>query len=213
MVNVLVVQDDVVPLAEGTGASLLVLNAGEGGEVGEHHHRLGEEQEEDEPSDEGGGESGDAPEDVDPGFEVGEERGLFVVDNVEGGNAGFPHLHNCDRHIKGKQVERSLISVANTALGPNTMMVQFEDTSSTSAAMRNPWGFIVITVLTLPLKIIAIRVFLRISIGFSFQLSWFVGDRNSLIVTPEAHRNDEPCELGFHCLFVVVFDERIEMLG
>ena len=91
-------------------------------------------------------------------------------------------------------------------------MVKFVDACATSAAMGDPWWFIILTMLTLFGKKIVIKHLFAIDMWSSLQLFGFIGCLDGLVVAPQAHKDDEVGQFYLHFLFVIVLDEGIELL-
>jgi len=61
----------------------------------------------------------------------------------------IPELDYSDGHVKGEEVKRTLITVTDTSLSPNTVVVQFVNTFTTIAAVRHSWHFYEVAFLTI----------------------------------------------------------------
>ena len=92
------------------------------------------------------------------------------------------------------------------------MMVKFIDTRATSATMGDPWWFVIMAVFALSVKNVVVENLFGIIMRSSLQLFGFIGCLDGLVVAPQAHEDDEVGQLYFHFLFVVVYDEGIELL-
>jgi len=110
-------------------------------------------------------------------------------------------------HIKAKQVERPLIAMPDTCLGPNAVMVEFVNTFSTSTAMRYSWCFPI-------LAFIAIFLIVKIRVGldlFILKLSYSWISFYCLKVAPNAHNNIYNSDKGHNFASLIPY-QRVEML-
>ena len=117
-----------------------------------------------------------------------------------------PKLEYTNSHVEGEKIERTLITVADTSLSPNTVMVQFVDTLTTTAAVRHSWDFYKIAFLT----VFNLQTRVR-QVLFVAKLFYGTTSAHSLHIAPQTHKYVENADIT-HYLCPFICDQRIEVL-
>ena len=119
-----------------------------------------------------------------------------------------PKLYYSDGHVEAKEVEALVVSEADAGLSPNTMVIHLVLTSSTGAAVRYSWKFVVVTFLARfsCYGVGVVKKFLTASILLSNvrQFDWCVAQLDGSVVAEQTHEDIEVGEPGHVLGFIVV---------
>lgn len=116
-------------------------------------------------------------------------------------------MEDSDCHVKAKQIEWSLVAVANAGLGPHAVMVKLINAFSAGTAVRVAWSFPIIAFIT-PFRIVQI-VWFRI---FFLEFVHMAVDSHGLNVAPETHEHIEVAKIC-HQLSLEVTNQGVEVLN